>query len=180
MLGARGGGGTVVGTALNRRVGGSKCKHWNAEQLKRAINRAVEQEREQARETERESFAYGIKIAPDSQGLVLPWRIFTPKAQSGAIGKSTSLSHLNSVKPCPAQIENIDLCMFARKHTHTHARTVKCIQQMQTHPLQQKVKQHECGWENNIKFYIKRNVKRQQTRSRHGASLNYSAPDSEE
>lgn len=61
-------------------------------------------------EQERKSFAYGIKIAPDSRGLVLPWRIFT--FQSGAIGKSTSLSHLNSVKPCPAQIENMDPSML--------------------------------------------------------------------
>lgn len=61
-------------------------------------------------EQERKSFAYGIKIAPDSRGLVLPWRIFT--FQSGAIGKSTSLSHLNSVKPCPAQIGSMDPSML--------------------------------------------------------------------
>lgn len=40
--------------ALNLKSGGSKCKQWHAEQLKRAINREIEQEGEQARERESE------------------------------------------------------------------------------------------------------------------------------
>lgn len=92
------------GRVRNLKSGASECKQQHAEQLKRAINSELAQGRELAKaEMESESFAYGIKIASDSRGLVLPRRIFTSAAQSGPIGRSTSLSHLNSLKSCPAR-----------------------------------------------------------------------------
>lgn len=105
------------GGALNLKSGGSKCKQWHAEQLKGAINREIEQEREQARERERaRKLCLRNKNCSRQSGISASLEDFHSKAQSGAIGKSTSLSHLNSVKPCPTQRDNIDACMFARNH----------------------------------------------------------------
>lgn len=109
--------------ARNPKSGASQCKQCHAEELKRAINRELEQERELAKdEMERESFAYGIEIAPDSRGLVLLWRIFTSTAQSGAIGRSTSLSHLNSLKPGPTR-RDAHTRVVALKHRERLMRT---------------------------------------------------------
>lgn len=50
LPGKQGRTGSMRRGAQNLKSGGSKCKQWHAEQLKRAINRGIEQEREQARE----------------------------------------------------------------------------------------------------------------------------------